>query len=189
MKKYLSIIVLLSLFVIGCSEQMSVNSPVNTNTSEPNWIALPSAEGMQMNKTFTTSKAIDGAKGGMIDLNTSYNGGLFGTITLTSSLVFPKGSHSGLVTFTVSHDDKSCVSSFGPSYIFNKELILNIKYTGLDLSGTNPAQVKFAYLAADGSVVEALNDGIILDRQTGTLQVIKAKLRHFSRYGFVRKTK
>ena len=49
MKRYLSLIVLLSLFVIGCSEQMSVNSPVNTITSEPNWIALPQAEGMQYN--------------------------------------------------------------------------------------------------------------------------------------------
>ncbi len=48
MKKYISIIVLLSLFVIGCSEQTSINSPVNDlNTNEPNWIALPQAVGLQ----------------------------------------------------------------------------------------------------------------------------------------------
>ena len=50
MKKYISIIVLLSLFVIGCSEQTSINSPVNNvNTNEPNWIALPQAEGLSVN--------------------------------------------------------------------------------------------------------------------------------------------
>ena len=57
MKKYISIIVLLSLFVIGCSEQTSINSQANNvNTNEPNWIALPQAEGMQFRNEFYVFK-------------------------------------------------------------------------------------------------------------------------------------
>ena len=118
-------------------------------------------------------------------MNNSYSGGSFGTVTLTSSLVFPKGSHSGKVTFTVSHDDAACVSTFGPSYVFSKNLTLNIRYTGVNLNGINTSTVKFVYLAADGSVEYAINDGIIADRTTGTLQVINGRIPHFSRYGFV----
>ena len=91
MKKYLSIIVLLSLFVIGCSEQSSINSPIEkVNTEEPNWIALPQAEGMQVNQVFSTSKKITHNVGGTITLNTSYQGGIYGTVTITSTLFFPK---------------------------------------------------------------------------------------------------
>ena len=41
-------------------------------------------------------------------------------------------------------------------------------------------------MAADGSYVEAVCDGIFVEIQSGKLQVINAKLPHFSRYGFVK---
>ena len=72
MKKYISIIVLLSLFVIGCSEQISVNSPVDTNTTEPNWITLPQAAGMHVNTEWTQSKTINGTVGGYLEAGISY---------------------------------------------------------------------------------------------------------------------
>ena len=34
----------------------------------------------------------------------------------------------------------------------------------------------------------AVNDGIVVDLSTGTLQVINAKIPHFSRYGFINGT-
>ena len=187
MKKYISIIALLSLFVIGCSEQTSINSPVNNvSTNEPNWIALPQAEGMQVNQEASTSKLIDGPKGGEITLKNSSNGGLFGTVTIDSKLQFPKGAFHGKVTFTVTHDDEACVSTFGPSFVFNKDLTLNVKYSGVDLTGIDLTNVKFAYLAVDGSLQYAVNDEIVVDLSNGTLSVKNAKIRHFSRYGFIR---
>ena len=186
MKKILSVAAVLMVLFVGCSEQMSVNSPVGkVNTEEPNWIALPQAEGMQVNEIVSILKTIDGSKGGSIELNNIYWGGTFGTVTLTSSLAFPKDSHKGKVTFTVSHDDVTCVSTFGPSYTFQKNLILNVKYTGVNLTGINPSTVKFAYLASDGSVQIAQHEGITVDASTGTLSVKNAKIPHFSRYGFV----
>jgi hypothetical protein len=73
MKKYISIIVLLSLFVIGCSEQTSINSPVNDlNTTGPNWIALPAPQGMRVNSVYTSTKTINGSTDGTIKMSESY---------------------------------------------------------------------------------------------------------------------
>ena len=188
MKKYISIAVLLAVFLIGCSEKASINEPiVNSNpTSEPNWIALPQANGMQVNQAVSTSQKIVGKDGGSIILNNSYSGGSFGKVTLTSCLTFPKLAFPGKdKTFTVSHDDSYCVSTFGPSIVFDRSLTFNITYTGIDLNRIDPSNVKFAYLSADGSVQYAENDGIKIDLSTGTLCVVNAIIPHFSRYGFV----
>jgi hypothetical protein len=185
MKKYLSIIVLLGLFLIGCSEQMSVNTPISTNTNEPNWIALPKADGMQINNVSYTSKNIVGEKGGIIPLNFRYKGGPFGAVVIKSSLVFPEQSFLGEQTFTVDINDEKCLAQFGPHFIFNTKLSFNISFSGVDLSGVKPSALKFAYLAEDGSVQYAENDGVTVDYSTGTIEVTNAKIPHFSRYGFI----
>jgi len=187
MKRYIYLFALLTLLVIGCSEQSSVLSPNNNvNTNEPNWMALPKAEGMQVNGEVSTSKLIRGNNGGNISLNYKFRDSQSGIVTLKSDIRFPKLSFSGNVTFTITHDNLSCVAAFGPSFVFNKDLILNVKYIGIDLTGINPSTVKFAYIAADGSVQYAVNDGIVVDLSTGTLEVINAKIPHFSRYGWLR---
>ena len=69
--------------------------------------------------------------------------------------------------------------------VFNGSVVYNVTYSGIDLTGIDPKTVQFAYLASDGSVQYAANDGIVVDLATGKLQVINAKIPHFSRYGFV----
>ena len=57
MRRSIYLFALLTLFVVGCSEQSSVIAPDNNvSTNEPNWIALPQAEGMQVNNVISTSK-------------------------------------------------------------------------------------------------------------------------------------
>ena len=52
MRRYIFLFAMLSLFVVGCSEESSVLAPVNNvNTNEPNWIALPQAEGYACKQT------------------------------------------------------------------------------------------------------------------------------------------
>jgi hypothetical protein len=188
MKKYISIIILLSLFVIGCSEQTSINSPVSDlNINEPNWITLPQEVGMSIEKISSSSKSVNGANGTTWPWSTSYTGTL-GRVTISSTLVVEPNSFSGTKTITQKHDDATCATTFGPSMVFNIPLSFTIKYTGIDLSQINPATVKFAYISNDGSVVYAVNDGIVIDLSTGTLQVINAQIPHFSRYGFINGT-
>jgi hypothetical protein len=190
MKKYISIIVLLSLFVIGCSEQANINSPVNNvNTNEPNWIALPQAEGMQLNQEWKTSKRINGAQGGYLTNNVSYRGGISGTVTISAKLAFNQGAFAGNETITMTLSDQNTSAQFEPSRTgFARTVLYNVTYTGLNLSGLNPADIKFAYIAADGSTEYAQHDGITVNIATGTICVKNANLPHFSRYGFVNKT-
>jgi len=187
MRRYIYLFTLLTLFVVGCSEQSSVLAPVNNvNTNEPNWISLPQSDGIHVNKFISTSQKITHKDGGTISLNTSYQGGTYGTVTITSTLFFPKLCFPGKEgVYTVSHDDAYCVSTFGPATVFDKALTFNITYTGVNLSGVNPSTVKFAYLGTDGSVHYASNSGIVVDAATGKLQVKNAIIPHFSRYGFI----
>jgi hypothetical protein len=183
MKTFITTFALLLMFAVGCTDQTSITSPEQpVQTQEPNWIALPQPSGMQVNEEVSSSKVIDGSKGGHISLNSNF---YYGRVILKSDLEFPSASFSGSVNFTVTHDAATCVSTFGTSFVFNQDLIFNISYTGLNLNGINPSRVKFAYIAADGSVQYAVNDGIIVDLVTGKLEVINAKVPHFSRYGFV----
>jgi hypothetical protein len=181
-------ITFLSIVLTGCSDQSNLTAPVNNvNKNEPNWIALPQAEGMQINKTHSTTESLDGKKSGNdLIVNTLYSGGPFGTVSVRATIVWPnKNSWSGVKTFTMTSDDASCVTTFGPSMVFNYAGVFNVTYTGVDLSSINLSTVKFAYLAADGSVQYAQHEGITVDLATGTLSVLKAKIPHFSRYGFV----
>jgi len=186
MKKYISLIVLLSLFVIGCSEQSSINAPVNNlNTNEPNWIALPQAEGLSVNKDFSSSKYISGRNGGIISLNESYYSRQLGRVTIEVETEFPRYSFWGDKYITMVVDDATCTATFSPHMVFRKDVIFNATFTGVNLDKVSPSNVKFAYLAEDGSVEYAENDGITVDKSRGKLVIKNAKIPHFSRYGFV----
>ena len=187
MKKYLSIIVLLSLFVIGCSEQFNVNEPVmsSNNTNEPNWVALPQAEGMQVNKEWTTSDRINGAQGGSLSDYVSYSGGIFGRVTIDANIEFFNGAWPGNETITMTLNDQNTAVKFGPAMSFNRTVLFNATYTGLNLTGIDPAKVRFVYLADDGSVEVAECDAIVVNTAQGKLQVVNAVIPHFSRYGFI----
>ncbi len=185
MKKYISIIAVLSLFVIGCSNE-SVISP-NSVSGENSYkvIRLPLSTGMQVNKIYSDSKVIDGSVGGTLSLAGSYAGGPFGTVTVNSTLVFPAGSYSGTKTLSMTADDQYCASTFLPGMSFAKAGIYNITYTGVDLTGINPSSVKFVYLKQDGTLEYPVHEGITVESNIGKISVKNAKLNHFSRYGFV----
>jgi len=185
MHRYLYLLTLLMLFVIGCSEESSVLSPDSTiSTNEPNWIALPAPEGMQINSSFTESKWINGRYGGTISLYRSYYN-RYGNVIIDADITFPNYSFSGSKTISMTCDDQNCVTSFSPSMVFNKNANFTVIYSGVDLSDINPSNIKFAYIASDGSVQYAQHEGITINKYSGYLKVKNAKIPHFSRYGFV----
>jgi hypothetical protein len=194
MKKYISIIVLLSLFVIGCSEQTSINSPENkVQTQEPNWISLPNMNGesgmsvMSM-PIFQASKEIDGKNGGKILINEKYLGGPLGEVKVKAELEFPKDAFVGSKNITMILDTQFGLATFSPHAYFDKDAIYNVEFLGLDLTGVNPKNVGFVYQAEDGSYEYIDYSKIEVDLKNGRLKVRDAKLPHFSRYGFVNKT-
>ena len=186
MKKYISIIVLVSLFVIGCSEQTSINSPVNDlNINEPSWISLPSSNGMKVNSEWVVSKKINGKLGGSLSNKISYNGGISGTVDIEARIDFDQEAYQGNAKIVMALNDFNTSTRFSPSLHFNRTVLFNATYKGLDLTGLDPATIRFAFLANNGGIVMASCDSIIVNISQGKLQVVNAVIPHFSRYGFV----
>src|SRR3989339_312703 len=162
-KRYRYLFALLTLLLVGCSEPSSMLSPNNNvNTNEPNWISLPSV-----------TKDANGMS-------------VMSMPIFQAELNFLKDAFSGAKYITMIVDTEWGYATFSPSSVFDKDATYNAVFIGLDLSGVDPTNVKFAYLAADGTVEYALNDGITIDLSTGTLGVKNAMIPHFSRYGFIR---
>ena len=189
MKKYISIIALLSLFMIGCSEQTSVNSPIdNVNTSEPNWISLPMGSGSKIENQFSTSGYIDKNNDSEFIIDESRSGGPKGLVKTIVKMKFYAGSVNKKSFMTLTSDDITTVCTFGPSQTFLKPGELYVKYEGLDLTGINAEEIDFVYMNANG-VYESIQYGeIIVDKQSGILELKDGKITHFSRYGFIRRS-
>jgi len=178
---------LLTLFVVGCSEESSVLAPTNNvNTNEPNWIVSFSSNGLAVNTIHSASALIDGAKGGDVQIRKDVRGGPFGKVHIDSRLHIHAGSFSGKMTISTYVDDAVFLTTFGPSYVFNKPLEYTLLLQGLDLTGVNPANVRFVYQAADGSIQQCQYSSVDVDLNKGKLKVNSARIPHFSRYGFVR---
>jgi len=185
MKQLLSIAAILLMFFVGCSEESIVNSNPTSAQKDYKLIKLPASTGLQVNNIYSDTKQIEGSQGGSLSLQGSYSGGPFGTVTVNATLEFPEGSFSGSKTISMTADDEYCASTFLPGMSFWKSGIYNITYTGVNLTGVNPATVKFVYLKQDGTLEYPVHEGITVDFATGKISVKNAQLDHFSRYGFV----
>jgi hypothetical protein len=186
MRRSIYLFALLSLFVVGCSEQSSVIAPVNNvSTNEPNWIVSLSSNDLAVNTVHSASVLIDGAKGGSVEIRKDVPGGPFGKIQIDSRLVIRAGSFLGKMTITTNVDDAAFLTTFGPSYVFNRPLEYTFMLQGLNLSGVNLTNLRFVYQAADGSIEQCQYSSIDVDVNKGKIKVNSALIPHFSRYGFV----
>jgi len=174
------------MFAVGCTDQTSITSPEQTvQTQEPHWLVSIPSQGLGIETIHTASVLIDGAKGGSVNFKGDFPGGPFGKVHVDSRLVILSGSFTGSMVISSNIDDFNLLTTFGPSYVFSKPLEYTLLIQGVDLTGVNPANVKFVYQAADGSIHECESDGVDVDLSKGKVKVNKAKIPHFSRYGFV----
>ena len=186
MRRYIFLYAMLSLFVVGCSEESSVLSPVgDTSFSEPNWIALPDNNSLSINGDVSVSRMLYGTDESLLEINTGYAGGPFGWISITANARFQRNSFTGQRYTTLSVNDKFGTATFSPSGTFSKPVIYNLTIMGVDLSKVDPAKVSFVYLSPDGKYYKPVYDKIYVEKQSGKMQIINARLPHFSRYGFV----
>jgi hypothetical protein len=186
MRRYIYLFTLLTLFIVGCGEQSSMLAPdKKVNTVEPNWIAFISTNDLAVNTVHSASVLIDGTKGGDVQIRKDVPGGPFGKVHIDSRLHINAGSFVGKMTISTYVDDAGFLTTFGPSYVFSKPLVYTLLLQGLDLRGVNPANVKFVYQAADGSIQQCQYSSVDVDLTRGKLKVNSALIPHFSRYGFV----
>jgi len=191
MYKFISILILLALLVIGCTDKSNMLSPVDntTNNNEivgnPNWITLPSAENQALKKDVAVRKIIYGYQESLLEINTGYAGGPFGWISITATARFQSYSFRGRRYVTMSINDDFGTTSFSPSGTWAKPVIYNLTIQGIDLSNVDPSTVSFVYMAPNGNYYKANYQSIYVDKQSGKLQVVNAELPHFSRWGFI----
>jgi len=189
MKNLISIIIVLSLSILGCTENgdlVSPNSSQNGTTQiAPNWLKFPAADQSRLNKITTVSQSIDGSIGGSITLFDEYSGGPFQFVYVEAEIQFNPGAYYGTKNITLSVDDNDCIVEFGPSSVFEIPANYTMTITGLDLSNVNVSQIDFVYLRVDGTTEAVAYDKIDVDVAKGKIKVLNAKLDHFSRYGWV----
>ncbi len=186
MKKLLTFLIFSALIFFGCNQESEMTSPLGSHSdNQPNWLVSLSSNNISMETIHTASELIDGDRGGNVNFKGDFPGGPFDKIHVDSKLVIHSGSFSGSMIISSNIDDVNLLTTFGPSYVFNQPLEYTLLLQGIDLTGINPEDVKFVYQAADGSIHECESDGVDVDLNKGKVKVNKAKIPHFSRYGFV----
>ncbi len=184
MKRLLLALFALSLFYFGCSDLSTNTNPVKPQTSSKVAIKLPAKLSSSVEAVFSASNLIVGNKGGTVELHNSFASGM-GLVTMDAELTVPVGAYNGAENITMQIGDDAGID-FSPSMIFNTPVILNLKFTGVDLSGVDPNAINFYYFAPDGSTQLVKSDSIYINVSTGTLQIFNAQLPHFSRYNWAK---
>ena len=185
MKKFISITTVLLVLLMGCSNDSNISSPIEDQVKEPNWIALPGHDIQSVEADVSVSKMVIGSEETLLEINTGYAGGPHGWISITANARFQRNSFTGQRYITMTINDQFGTATFSPSGTFLKPVIYNLTIMGVDLSNVDPTKVRFVYLAANGNYYTPQYESIYVEKQSGKLQIVNARLPHFSRYGFV----
>jgi hypothetical protein len=180
------ILLVFTLTLISCSDSI-LNNP-DTNETESSSYSNAEKLGLLGNSSTTVIKKINGQTGGVINLSGIYIASNLRIITMNAKLTIPPGAFSGYRNISLTADYQTPGIICEPGMNFNIPLSLDLSYIGLDLLSLlfNPNNVTFAYLGEDGSVVPCEYEGLDFNLLSGLLGVRKAKIEHFSRYGFSR---
>jgi len=193
--KTITLILLGLIFLAGCDNSIDeiVNSPAitplltETEVSEDDLLPLPKRSALWMDSVFTMSQEIDGAVGGKMILEKYYISEDGDSVSFKADLTIPEGAFQGVRTITITADDRVAFVHFYPEMAFEKELKFNQSFKGLNLENYESGKIDFCYLAPDGTIEVIKRDGVEIKLREGQVKVSKAKLHHFSRYGWVRK--
>ncbi|MFC2084822.1 hypothetical protein ACFLS9_07175 [Bacteroidota bacterium] len=192
MKKMILFLILIGFFISSCfnNDIVSPEEPVIEKTSSPNWITLPESSEKSLEKEFSKSQWVFHSYGGTIGLYKLYWSWSHGWVSINASISFDrefydKDLYGSFQIIKLTVDDNTCSSTFSPRMDFLKPATYNIKYTGLNLSNVDLSNVDFVYQAEDGSVEYLQYESINVDAGAGVIEVVNAKIPHFSRFGFV----
>lgn len=183
MKKVLLLFIPIILFIAGCSDSgLEPTSPAIE--IQKSIIQLPPSSTLHIEDGLYASDVIEGSQGGMVKLNESYISQT-GEVSVKAKLKIPKNAFNGTETIGYLINEDASIDFF-PAMSFNKDLLFDIKFSGLDLTGVDPDQVRFLYLAPDGLTYPVEYSDLIVDIDKGILEVKNAVITHFSRYIWAR---
>ncbi len=186
MKHLLFIFLAVILGITGCSDSSDFISPPDNPL--PQLIKLPPKSSFSVENTFSISKSIKGDEGGTLKIDEEYETADGQTIKIKAKLKVPKDAFDGTVIITMMIDDEFAAVQFYPAMVFAKPLKLDLKFEGLDLEGMGIEEddLEFVYVSDDGTVETIETEKMEVKIPEGKLSVKKARLNHFSRYGWSR---
>lgn len=184
MKIILTILLLITLFLVGCSD--TPVSPVKNENHSYQLIKLPKKSDLAIENSYSVTKSIDGEEGGIIRLNESYVAADGHTVYIYVKLTIRNNSFPGVVDITITADDEYAAVEFNPEMTFNVPLELNLTFQGLDLDslGLTTGDYDFVYIDDEGNVEVIGYNAIHVNEEWGKLWVTQADIPHFSRYAF-----
>jgi len=193
--KSISIILLALFFLAGCenSPDEIVTTPVITTllkdyiVTEDDMILLPKRSALWMDSVFTMSQEIDGTVGGRMILEKYYISDDGDSVSFKGDLTIPKGAFQGVKIITMSVDNNYAFIHFYPEMVFAKELKFSQSFKNLNLENYESKKIDFCFVAPDGTIEIIKRDGVQIKLREGEVKISKAKLHHFSRYGWIRK--
>jgi hypothetical protein len=183
MKKVLLLVIPVILILAGCSQSdLEPTSP--SMAIQKSIIQLPPSSTLNVEDGIGVSEVIEGSQGGMLKLNETYNS-QSGQVSIKAKLKIPKDAFSGTETLSFQINSDASID-FYPGMTFDKDCLYDIKFTGLDLTGIDPNDIGFYYLAPDNTVYPVSYSHLTVDVEKGILEVKDAIITHFSRYIWTR---
>lgn len=196
MKTILTILMFVIVLLFGCdtSSDLAVN-PSENNFSKPSTcltsyeqIPLPNKSSLWADSIFTMSQAIDGSVGGRMIMEKYYIADDGDSIIIKADLRIPGGAFQGTKIISMTVDDEFAVIHFYPEMVFADTLRLFQSFEGLHLGNYPTETIDFVFIRNDGSIELIKKNGIQIVVPQGIVRVQNAKLLHFSKYGWIRKT-
>ena len=193
MRKYLILIALSVLFLVGCKDPNSVSviSPiVKTGLTEKtvSFLKLPaSLEQRSLNKKGSFLVTPQG--GGNIEFKDSYLSA-YGKVSFNIDLYFPPNSVTDSIYVFINLSQDALTGEIGvnfgptPTY-FLIPALLTFTVKGLDplTLPSNPGNIQFVYMD-NGNYIPMKAASISVDVKHGSLSIVNGELPHFSRYGW-----
>jgi hypothetical protein len=151
-------------------------------------IILPERAPLFQDSVYTINKEINGDAGGSISYSNYFISAEGDSISFEFDIDFPESSFVGNENITVTLDNEYAALHFYPHLIFNKDVKLTQQFKGLNLDGMSNQTIDFVFMDDNGNVEVVRKNGIQVIVPQRLVRVMNAKLKHFSRYGWVRKT-
>jgi hypothetical protein len=205
MRTLLYLLVLPALLLVGCTDTSIV--PIESDNQSYQMIKLPPKAGLSVENNFSTTKTINGDKGGVIRIKERYKTEDGHTVKIDVKLKVKKKSFPGDVDITMTIDADYAAVWFFPHMVFDKPVELQAIFEGINLEnldlghtrfeginlenlGSTSGDYDFVFIDEDGNIELVEHDLIDVDEHNGKIKFHgengKAKLTHFSRYAFIR---
>jgi hypothetical protein len=195
-------------FILGCSENSSLNQPDNSSNSvvfksnlgtmdsSHTWRAIVLPLENELGKKdkkgkgssgFTVTGLIKADKKSRLKIKDKYDGGPHDKVEVDIKVEFPEQTVAEDTYVTMTFNPQSGMTTFLPHMIFNKKAKVSIKYKGADLSNiVEEESINFVYLTENGEYIpiDKKKYKIKVKKDEGNVEVKDVEDLDFSRYCF-----